>query len=169
MKNRHITKIIDQNGLANLTVGDLAIVNSHIADCSACSQAFQAARISSVLLRTQSVGNAPVPSPFFQTKVLKALRKKQNSIKEVGAFLRWWQASAMMIELMLMLVGVLAALTVVAPFSSAGETQAGMPNFNLYSTDAVIFNQKLAPDLTTEQVFQVLDDTKLDDTKNDTK
>ncbi|MBA2605691.1 MAG: hypothetical protein H0U96_02340 [Acidobacteria bacterium] len=162
MKNRHIKKIIDQSGFANLSDKDLAVINAHITDCQACRQAFQAARISSVLLRAQSVDNATVPSPFFQAKVLNALREKQNSIKEVGAFLRWWQASAMMIGLMLMLVAVLAALTVVAPFSSAGETQAGMSNFNLYSTDAVIFNQRLAPDLTTEQVFQVLDDTKSD-------
>ncbi len=162
MKNRHITKIIDQNGFANLSAEDLAVVNAHIADCSKCRQAFQSARISSVLLRTQSVSNAPVPSPFFQAKLLKALREKQNSIKEVGAFLRWWQASAMMIGLMLMLVMGLAAVTLLARFSNARETQAGMSNFNLYSTDAVIFNQKFAPDLTTEQVFQVLDDTKSD-------
>ncbi len=162
MKNRHITKIIDQNGFANLSGEDLAVVNEHITGCQACRQAFQAARISSVLLRAQSVDNASVPSPFFQAKVLGALRERQNSIKEVGAFLRWWQASAMMIGLMLMLVAVLVALTAVTPFSSVGETQAGMPNFNLYSTDAVIFNQKFTTDLTTEQVFQVLDDTKSD-------
>ncbi len=162
MKSRHITKIIDQNGFANLCAEDLTIITAHIADCRTCRRAFKSAQIYSVLLRTQSIDKGPLPSPFFQTRVLSALREKQNSIKATGAFRRWWQASALMVGLMLMIVAGLATVTLLAPFSSADEAQAGISNFNLYSTDAVVFNQKLASDLTTEQVFQILDDTKSD-------
>lgn len=163
MKNSHITKIIDQNNFANLSAKDLVIINAHIVTCRGCEQAFQAAHLSLILLRAQSNDNAPVPSPFFQARVLNALREKQNSIKAIGAFRRWWQASALMVGLMLMMVAGLAAITLRASLSNNFETpQAGISNFNLYSTDTVIFNQKLAPELTTEQVFQILDDTKSD-------
>ncbi len=163
MKNRHITKIIDQNNFANLSAKDLVIINAHVAVCRDCEQAVQAARLSSILIRAHSSENAPVQSPFFQSKVLNALREKQNSIKAIGTFRRWWQASALMVGIMLMMVAGLAAITLRASLSNNFETpQAGISNFNLYSTDTVIFNQKLAPELTTEQVFQILDDTKSD-------
>lgn len=166
MKSRHITQIIDEAGFANLSPEDLIVIDAHTAKCSECRAAFRAAKISTVLLRAQTSENAPAPSAFFQTKVLNALREKQNSINALNAFRRWWQASATLIGLMLMLVASLAAVTFLAPssdtFLGAAEPQAGMSDFNLYSTDAIIFNQKLAADLTTEQVFQVLDDTKTD-------
>lgn len=166
MKDEHITKIIDETGFANLNVKDLALIKSHVANCSDCRKSFQAARISTILLRAhsseQTSENTHLPSTFFQARVLNALREKQNSIKAIGAFRCWWQASALMVGLMLMMVAGLAAMTLLAPFSSGSDVQAGMSGYNLYSTDTVILNQKIAPELTTEQVFQILDDTRND-------
>lgn len=162
MKSGHITQAIDKIGFANLSAEDLSVINAHTAVCSECRAAFRAARVSTVLLRAQTSENAFAPSAFFQAKVLNALREKQSASGALDAFRRWWQASATLIALMLMLVAGLAAASFLAPFSNYGETQAGMSDFNLYSTDAVIFNRKFNADLTTEQVFQVLDDTKTD-------
>jgi predicted anti-sigma-YlaC factor YlaD len=161
MKSRHITKILDRTAFAKLSKHDLAIINAHANHCAGCRQAFEAARVSSVLLKTSSAENAPVPSPFFQAKVLNALREKQNIVKSINAFGRWWQASAVSVLFMLVTLGVLVGLTIFAP-SHLEDTQAGKSNFNLYSTDRVIFNQKPPREMTNEQVLQVIYNPKND-------
>ncbi len=160
MKSRHITEILDKAAFVELSEKDLTIVRLHMKDCLKCQQAFEAARVSSVLLEAQS---EIAPSPFFQAKVMNALRReKQNLRKPIAAFRRWWQASVAMVFLMLVTVVGLVAATLLAPNSNVDEAQADASNFNLYSTDAIILNQKPTPDLTTEQVFQVLYERRSD-------
>jgi hypothetical protein len=60
-----------------------------------------------------------------------------------------------MVGLMVMIVACLIATSFIAPLASEDEAQAGT-NFNLYTTDSVILNQKSPRDLTNEQVFQVI-------------
>lgn len=154
MKNNHILDILD-NGFGE---ADSALIESHTAHCADCRKAFEAARISSVLFRA-----APFePSPFFQTKVLAAVRERRNSAKPLAAFWRWWQASAALVALMLVTVAGLVTLTLFAPQAGATEAQAGVASYNLYSTDAVILNQKTERDLTTEQTLQIIYDEKTD-------
>ena len=156
MKSKHITETLDKAAFTDLNEADLTIVHAHIEDCANCKQAFQAAQISSVLLKVKSEISQPTPSPFFQAKVINALkREKQNLQKPLEAFRRWWQASAAMVGLMVMIVACLIATSFIAPSASEDEAQAGT-NFNLYTTDSVILNQKSPRDLTNEQVFQVI-------------
>ena len=165
MKSRHITEILDRSAFAELSESDLAIIKSHASDCPQCLREFEAARVSSVLLKFGSEAQAPPPSPFFQVKVINALREKQNLRKPIAAFQRWWQASAAPIFLMLMTVAVLISLTFLAPQSSADDSLAEVSSYNLYSTDAVILNQNPARELTTEQVFQELYNTRSESKK----
>jgi len=165
MKQQHIIKILDAADYANLSANELAAISEHVRQCQDCGRALQAARISSVLLKYQNAVEKPEPSPFFQAKVLNAWREKHLMQKPLAAFYRWWQASAALIILMLLTVAGLIALTAFAPRSGAVTVQSSQSNFNLYSTDAVIFNQKPARNLTTEQTLQVLDNTKSDSLK----
>lgn len=161
MKDRHILEILDRQRFTDLSADETALINSHVGECAACKSAFEAARISSVLLNARAESEAIEPSPFFQTKVLNALqRESQNLRKPIAAFRRWWQASYAMVSLMILTVVGLIALTAFAPSSNAEDT-AGMPS-NLYPTDAVILNQKASRDLTDEQVFQVIYNTRYD-------
>jgi len=155
MKSKHITEIIDGAAFADLSEQDLAIIRTHVADCPNCKQAFKAAQVTSVLLKAKSEIPAPTPSPFFQAKVINALRERQNLQKPIEAFRRWWQASAAMVGLMVIIVACLVATSFMIPLASEDEVQAGT-NFNLYTTDSVILNQKSPRDLTNEQVFQVI-------------
>ncbi len=156
MKSKHITEILDNAAFADVSEEDLTIIRAHAENCPNCKQAFQAARVTSVLLKVKSEIPAPLPSPFFQAKVINALqREKQNLQKPLEAFRRWWQASAAMVGLMVMIVACLIATSFIAPLASEDEAQAGT-NFNLYTTDSVILNQKSPRDLTNEQVFQVI-------------
>ncbi len=162
MKSTHITEILDRAAFADLSKEDLTIVHLHAKDCVKCRQAFEAAQISSALLKTQTALEPPAPSAFFQAKVINALRERQNLRKPIAAFKRWWQASAAPVFLMLITLACLIAVTALAPASDVDQAQAGASNFNLYSADMVILDQKPPRDLTTEQVFEVLYETKSD-------
>lgn len=156
MKDEHILDILD----GNLNEADSAIVEAHAAHCESCRAALNEARISSALFRAQSA-ELFAPSPFFERKVLNALeRERQNLRKPIAAFWRWWQASAALVALMIMMVFSLIALTVFAPSTNANEAQAGVANDNPYSTEAVLLNQKPRGDLTTEQTLRLIYETK---------
>jgi predicted anti-sigma-YlaC factor YlaD len=155
MKNEHILDILDNGSSAE----NAALIEAHAAVCESCRRAAQAAKISSAMLRAASV-EAFAPSPFFQSKVLNALREKQSLQKPLAAFWRWWQASAAMVGLMVMIVVSLIALTVFAPSANAGEAQAGNAVDNPFSTEAVLMHQKSSRDLTTEQTLELIYETK---------
>ncbi|MGI8555391.1 MAG: anti-sigma factor family protein [Pyrinomonadaceae bacterium] len=155
MKSEHILDILD----GDLSEENLSLIQAHTAHCEACRQAANAARVSSALFKTAETF---APSLFFQTKVLNALRENQTLRKPLAAFWRWWQASAVMVALMLATVVGLIALTVFAPSTDANDAQAGMSTDNPYSTEAVLFNRKpsRSSDLTTEQTLEIIYETK---------
>jgi predicted anti-sigma-YlaC factor YlaD len=165
MKDIHITEILDGKRYAEISAEETASIAEHAAVCASCAAAFDAARISSYLLETRAEAASVEPSPFFQAKVMNAVRARQNLRKPMAAFRRWWQASYSMIALMIMTVAALIALTLFAPSSSADETQAVVPN-NLYTTDGVIMNQRTPRDMSDEQVFQVIYNPRFEAGKN---
>jgi predicted anti-sigma-YlaC factor YlaD len=165
MKDDHILDILDGKRFVELNAGELALINSHSAECAPCREAFTAARISFVLLKARAEAEAAKPSPFFHARVMNAIqRESQNLRKPIAALRRWWQASYALVCFMVITVAGLVALTLLAPTSNADDAQAGVTS-NLYPTDAVILNQKPSRDLTDEQVFQVIYNTKYESDK----
>lgn len=157
MRNEHIFDILDEKAFADLSAADLRTINSHAAQCDGCASAFEAARLSSLLLKTEAVENF-APSPFFQTRVLATLRERQTKLNPFAALARLWKASATLVVMMLAVVLGLAALTFFAPSSvSAG----GAPVLDTYSTDMVIMNERIsAREPTNEQIFQMIYETE---------
>jgi predicted anti-sigma-YlaC factor YlaD len=162
MNTKHITKILDRANYTELSDEELANIRIHTQKCPKCLQASLAAQISSNLLRSVEVTNAPpVPSPFFQAKVLNAWRETQQIKKPIAAFRRWWQASAALVFSMLLVVGGLVLYTLAARMETSAINQKSPSEYSLYSTESVILNQKTPKDLTTEQAFEIIDDSKL--------
>ena len=156
MKDNHILDLLDEN----FDEANSAAVAAHTAHCEGCRVAVNAARISSVLFRAEAV-SVFEPSPFFQTKVLNALRRERQSLrKPLAAFWRWWQASSAMIAVMILTAVGFIALTIFAPSNNAPETQAGMINENPYSAEAILINQKSRANLTTEQSLELIYKTR---------
>lgn len=153
MKDRHILEILDGKSFAELSNDELKNVRTHCAGCSDCRQAYEAARVSAVLLDARAAIPAVEPSAFFQSKVLNAIREKQNLRKPIAAFRRWWQASYALVCSMLFIVITLGALTFLAPKSNADQA---VSTYNLYSTDSVILNQNPPRNITTEQALEVI-------------
>ena len=83
MKTTHITDLLDGKAFTELSSEDLAAFDAHINVCLKCRHAFQASQISSVLLRANADTIAPLPSPFFQAKVMNAWREKQSLQKPI--------------------------------------------------------------------------------------
>jgi anti-sigma factor RsiW len=152
MKDKHIIHILDENSLNAISADLMTEIRSHTFECDSCRQAFQAAMISAALLKVSAMETVQ-PSPFFQTRVMAALREKQ--VKSVAAFWRWWQASSSVVSAMVVIVAILVALTLFAPNNQTIAAQE-QPVFNNLSAETVILNQNLDNELTTGQTLQVI-------------
>jgi len=157
MKKRHITEFLDEIGFKDLSADQMAEINSHVPNCDECKKAFQSAQLASFILKENSNMQTPVP-PFFQAKVLNAWREKQIVQKPLAVFWRWWQASATLVLLMFVTVIGLMTATFFGSRSETAANRADDSKVTLYSTETVILNQRTVRNLTTEQVFEVLDD-----------
>src|SRR2546430_6531235 len=79
MKEEHIISLIENMPLAGLSETELTAIRTHTVDCVNCRRAFEAAEISSLLLkeRAAEATKALGPSPFFHTRVMANLRERQ--------------------------------------------------------------------------------------------
>jgi hypothetical protein len=156
--NDHIIDILDAVRFDALSETELAVINKHSADCADCGDcrsAFQAARISAAVLKFEAEESVFEPTPFFQTKVMAALREQQEtSRRSIWDFWRVWQASGPLVSLMVLVVAGLMFASVLAPVTH-GDTMASFGD----ESEAVIFEQdNTLRDISNEQVFPVIFD-----------
>jgi hypothetical protein len=163
MRDEHIISIIENAPLSNLSESELADIGAHAARCAECGRAFEAARISTLLLGERAAETIE-PSPFFQTRVLAALRERQAA-GEPSAFRRLWNATGALVSSMAMTVAALAVLTFFAPGS---EPASGSPEaasaYNAYTAEEVLFDQSDAPaeQMSLGQVLSTLYESDID-------
>jgi len=157
MKDKHITQILNSMSLDELSETELALIRAHTAQCAACLRAFDAARVSALLLK-ESAAETFEPTPFFQTRVLAALRERQAA-QSSNVFLRMWQKTGALVASMAATVAMLAVLTFLSPgMQTAAPSQNLATASNSYSADEVLFNRNEATDeqMTYEQVLTTL-------------
>ena len=143
MKENHIIELLEDRSFASLNDSERARIQTHAASCASCARAYEATKIASSLLHARA-SEVVEPSPFFQTRVMAALREQQN---EVPAFKRLWQAAGSLVSSMTAAVALLAVLSFVIPGTQTlGTAQASVSNG--YSAEEVILNQN---DLQDEQ------------------
>lgn len=155
MREQHIREMIEGAPLHTLSEGELERVRAHAARCAPCRRAFDAARVSAELLRARSA-EAFEPSPFFQTRVLAALRARRAE-EEVPMLSRLWRAAGALASSMAATVALLATLTFVAPEAgvvSEGEVAA---TSEPYSAEAALLGVDAGTEeMDYEQVFSAL-------------
>ena len=152
MKSKHITKILNETAFKDLSRAEITEINAHAENCAGCRRAFQAARMSSALLENRAA-EVFEPSPFFETRVLAALREKQLVAKPIAAFWRWWKASSVVVFPILLVVITLMALTIFAPQQQLHATAAS----DDFSTEQIIFQgNDFNQTLTTTQAMQII-------------
>jgi hypothetical protein len=111
-----------------------------------CRRAYDAARVASLLVKERAAATFE-PSPFFQTRVLAALRERQAA-NAPFSFARLWKTAGALVGSMAASVALLAGLTFLAPAPTSGEPAASdVASVSSPSTaEDVILNQDDATD-----------------------
>jgi len=156
MRDGHVIEILESGPFDALGESALAQVRAHAEVCADCRRAYEAARVSSLLLRGRAARGFE-PPPFFQTRVLAALRERQA--EQVWALPRLWKAAGALFASMVATVATLGALTFLAP----GATQPDAPAEEVaaeevYSVEESILAQGGGADeeMTYDQVLTVV-------------
>jgi len=157
MKDNHITDILDNAPLADLSEGELRTIHAHAATCVDCERALAAASISALLMKERTSEAAQQTlnaNPFFETRVLAAWRE-QRATPGDWSFRRLWNATGAIVASMAATTAALAVLTFVAPANNATNQQiaAVVP----YSAETVVLDQDQDDNqLTNDQVISAI-------------
>ena len=151
MRDEHIKKLLDEAPLASLGQAELAAVRAHAETCEECGRAFEAARLSSLMLKARTQ-EAFEPSPFFQTRVLAALRERRAAEEERWTLARLWRSAGLLVSSMAATTAALAVFTFVAP----SETTVAQEVAGTYTAESVIFDEGADEQMTYEQVLTSL-------------
>lgn len=152
MRDEHIKRLLDEAPLSSLGKAELATVRAHVETCAECGRAFEAAQVSSLMLqaRTQEVFE---PSPFFQTRVLAALRERRAAEEERWTLARLWKSAGLLVSSMAATVAALAVFTFVAP---AEQPAVAQEVAGTYSVESVILDDAGDEQMTYDQVLTSL-------------
>ena len=150
MKDKHITEVLDNAALATLSPSELEEIRAHAQDCKPCGSAFAAAQLTALVMKERAqVGIEP--SPFFQTRVMAALREQQE-VESVPAMWRLWKSARGLVSSMAVTTAALAALSFMI---SAPATATLDQTATALSAESVIFDQG-GDELTYEQVLNAI-------------
>ncbi len=147
MKDEHIINILDETPFGSLSKEQLDIIRSHGHGCSDCMSAYMAAKLSSVML-AERVQTVVEPTPFFQTRVMAALREQQL-VESVPAWLRLWKSAGALVSSMAVATVALAALSFAVPANNAE------PVATAATAESVILDQG-SDELSYEQVLSTI-------------
>ena len=152
MKEKHIIEVLDSGSIMSLSEIELNEVRDHARECESCRGAYEAARVSMLVLRSRAQSTIE-PSPFFQTRVLAALREQQ-AVESVPAMLRLWRSSRALVSSMAVTTAALAVLSffITAPTAPAPEQTTA----SVFSADSVIMGQGSEDQMSYEQVLSTI-------------
>lgn len=147
MRDEHIISILEAKPLGRMEEGEMAAVREHCARCAECMRAYESARVAAALVKERAAAAALVePTPFFQTRVLAALRERRAA-EEVPALRRLWRAAGALVSTMAATVALLAGLTFIPPGLLSGpDVKEDLAASYPYSDDAVLLAQDDAAD-----------------------
>jgi hypothetical protein len=151
MKVEHIVEILDRTPLNSLSAEQLQIVETHIQICTTCDRAYQAARVSRLVIKERAEATVE-PSPFFQTKVMAAWRERQAA-ENIPVLSRLWKSAGGLVSSMAMTTAALAALSffIAAPVTPASDETAAA-----YSAESVLLGQAADDQMSYDQVLSTI-------------
>lgn len=150
MKAKHIIEVLDNVSIAALSESELNDVQAHVRECASCRDAYEAARLSAMVLQSRAQATIE-PSPFFQTRVMAAWREQQ-AVESVPAMWRLWRSARALVSSMAVTTAALAVLSFVLP---ASQTPTD-PALSAYSAESVILGQNSDEQMSYEQVLSTI-------------
>jgi hypothetical protein len=153
MRDEHIKRLLDEAPLSSLGEAELAAARAHAAVCAECRRAFDAAQASTLMLQSRAA-EAFEPSPFFQTRVLAALRERRAAEEERWTLGRLWKSAGLLVSSLAATTAALAVFTFVAPQEQTNGTE--LASGGTYSAESVIFDEAGEEQMTYDQVLTSL-------------
>ena len=153
MRDEHIKKLLDEAPLSSLGEREVAAVRAHTETCAECRRAFEAAQASTLMLKARTA-EAFEPSPFFQTRVLAALRERRGTEEERWTLGRLWKSAGLLVSTLAATTAALAVFTFVAPQEQANGPE--LASGETYSAESVIFDEAGEEQMTYDQVLTSL-------------
>ena len=152
MTQQHIIHLLDTAPLASMSEREITMIRAHAEICVMCKRAYEAAKLSALLIKERAIEKIE-PSPFFQTRVMAALRQQQAD-NSIPAFRRLWRSAGALVSSMAVTTAALAALSFLGPLQTSQETAvASSP----YTTDAVVLDPSQSDEqMTYEQVLSTI-------------
>ena len=131
----------------------MARVEAHALECAACGRAYDAARLASGLVAARASASVE-PSPFFQTRVMAALRERRDA--EEGGLARMWRAAWAFVAAMAMSVALLAG----SAYLTAAPQQEAVADVTPYSADWNYVADPGPSDISDDQLVAILYDSE---------
>jgi hypothetical protein len=160
MKENHVVNLLESRSLGSLSVAELDMVKAHTAACPQCLLAYQAAQASLLLLQERA-SVIVEPPPFFQTKVIAAIREQKLAPKRLG-FLNVWQTARPVVASMGAFVAILLALT----FFNSFEPPTGPSDLASVNDSApewvIVDSDDVGDEMTYSQALTVLYDPTME-------
>ena len=153
MKDKHITEILDKASIGSLSESELNEVRAHVLGCMSCRDAYEAARLSAVVIQSRAQVVIE-PSPFFQTRVMAALREQQR-VESLPAMLRLWRSAKALVSAMAVTTAALAFVSFMQPSQTTPMTDQTASAYSAYS---VIMDQDADDQMSYEQVLSTIYD-----------
>ena len=149
--NKHITEILDNASIGTLSESELNEIRAHALECMSCRDAFEAARLSAVVIKSR-VEATFAPSPFFQTRVMAALREQQ-AVESAPAMLRLWRSAKVLVSTMAVTTAALAVVSFIQPSQTTPVVDQTASAYSAYS---VIMDQSADDQMSYEQVLSTI-------------
>ena len=150
MNEKHITELLDNASIATLSEFELKEVRIHVKTCVSCHKAYEAARLSALVV-TSRAQTTIEPSPFFHTRVMAALRE-QRAVDSVPAMFRLWKSARALVSSMAVTTAALAVLSFVLPEQTVADDQTVS---SAYTVESVMMDQG-SDELSYEQVLSAI-------------
>lgn len=135
MTDKHIIDILESAPFAALSDADLGTVRAHARVCDKCARAYEAARLTSLLVGERAAQTFE-PPPFFQTRVLAALRERQAA-NQPWTLRRVWKATGALVASMAASVALLASVTFFVPANSL-QTDTASVSYQYPTEEAIL-------------------------------
>ena len=152
MRDEHIKQLLDEAPLSSLGRAELAAVRAHAEVCEDCRRAVAAAQLSTLMLKTRARETFE-PSPFFQTRVLAAVRERRAA-EEGWTLARLWKSAGLLVSSLAATTAALAVFTFVAPSDEANAMDVA--SSNAYTAESVILDEGADEQMTYDQVLTSL-------------
>lgn len=149
MKDKHIIDVLDNSPIMSLSESQLSEIQDHVRDCGSCREAYEAARVSAIVLQSRAQATIE-PSPFFQTRVMAAWRERQ-AVESVPAMWRLWGSAKALVSTMAVTTAALAVLSFVMPATPASDQAVSE-----LSAESVIMGQASDEQMSYEQVLATI-------------